>query len=282
MAPQKAEFIKVPTDNSDGFQTMPVEPSRRLSESELRIEKCTPDDAEKIAEGLYLCFPDDWWAKKEPPEIRPAGEDSLQIRIQRMAQRLTPAITDPHHCFMKAVYTPTGSTIGIAGWTLPTNPSVHNLFRRSAATHYSWAKSQNWSDADLDLMWSHVSSENWSERFAKDDEVRREATGGERHWYLAPLLTWPEWQGRGVGKRLMEWALGQADERGEVVYLESRPSARAVYLHAGFVGCGGEWNMIRWPKGREGGKGEGEEKGEVEGEVDVEVATKGANAKGAI
>ncbi|KAI4649973.1 uncharacterized protein J4E78_008254 [Alternaria triticimaculans] len=271
MAAQKAEFIKVPTDNSDGFQTMPVEPSRRLSESELRIEKCTPDDAEKIAEGLYLCFPEDWWAKKEPPEIRPAGENSLQIRIQRMAQRLTPAITDPHHTFMKAVYTPTGSTIGIAGWTLPTNPSVHNLFRRSAATHYSWAKSQNWSDADLDLMWSHVSSENWSERFAKDDEVRREATGGERHWYLAPLLTWPEWQGRGVGKRLMEWALGQADARGEVVYLESRPSARAVYLHAGFVGCG-EWNMVRWPKGKEG---EGE-KG------DVEVATKGADADGAI
>ena len=48
MASQKAEFIKVPTDNSDGFQTMPTEPSRRLSESELRIEKCTPDDAEKI------------------------------------------------------------------------------------------------------------------------------------------------------------------------------------------------------------------------------------------
>jgi len=305
MASHKAEFIKVPTDNSDGFQTMPVEPSRRLSESELRIEKCTPDDAEKIvswpidlhptfrtypifltqkphhtntptqAEGLYLCFPEDWWAKKEPPELRPAGSNSLAIRIQRMAQRLTPALTDPYHTFMKAIYTPTGETIGISGWTLPTNPSVHNLFRRSAATHYSWKDQMSWTDADLDLMWSHVSSENWSERFAKDDEVRREATGGERHWYLAPLLTWPEWQGRGVGKRLMEWALAQADERGEVMYLESRPSARAVYLHLGFVECG-EYNMIRRPKGREG------EKVEVEVEEKGEVATKGADADGAI
>ena len=174
-----------------------------------------------------------------------------------MAQRLPPAITDPHHCFMKAIYTPTRETIGIAGWTLPTNPSVHNLFRRSAATHYGWKEKQRWTDEELDEMWSHVSNENWSERFGKDDEMRREATGGQRHWYLAPLLTWPEWQGRGVGKRLMEWALGQADERGEVVYLESRPSARAVYLHLGFVGCG-EWNMIRWPKGKEGVKGKRE------------------------
>ena len=55
----------------------------------------------------------------------------------------------------------------------------------------------------------------------------------------------------------MEWALGQADERGEVVYLESRPSARAVYLQLGFVGWG-EWNMIRWPKGKEGGLGKRE------------------------
>ena len=73
----------------------------------------------------------------------------------------------------------------------------------------------------------------------------------------------------------MEWALGQADERGEVVYLESRPSARAVYLHLGFVGCG-EWNMIRWPKGKEGGKVEGEEKD------NAEVATKGVDAESAI
>jgi hypothetical protein len=47
MPSQKAEFIKVPTE-TEGFQTMPVEPSQRLSESELRIEKCTADDAEKI------------------------------------------------------------------------------------------------------------------------------------------------------------------------------------------------------------------------------------------
>jgi GNAT superfamily N-acetyltransferase len=235
------------------------------------------------AEGLYLCFPEDWWAKKEPPELRPAGDvdSSLAIRTHRMAQRLTPAITDPHHCFMKAVYTPTGETVGIAGWTLPSNPNVHSLFRRSAVAHYSWAEKMGWSDADVDVMWSHVSNENWSERFAKDDAVRAEAVGGGRHWYLAPLLTWPGWQGRGVGKRLMDWAMKRADAEGEVMYLESRPSARAVYLHLGFEACG-EYNMIRrGPKGV--GKSGAErnlenEKGE---EFRVEVVAKESETDGA-
>ena len=92
MAEQKAAFIKVPTDLTNGFQTMPVEPSRRLPESDIRIELCTEHDATKIAEGLYLCFPDDWWAKKEPLDLRPQ-ENSNQIRIQRMAARLTPAMS---------------------------------------------------------------------------------------------------------------------------------------------------------------------------------------------
>ena len=245
MAEQKATFIKVPTDLTNGFQTMPVEPSRRLPESDIRIELCTERDATKIAEGLYLCFPDDWWAKKEPLELRPQ-ENSNQIRIQRMAARLTPAITDPHHNFIKAVYVPTGETIGIAGWTLPSNPGVHNMFRRTAVEHYGWQEKMGWSDAELEEMWSHVSNETWSVQFGKDDETRREITEGKPHWYLAPLLTWPEWQGRGVGKRLMDWAIRQADaeEVSTPMYLESRPSARPVYMHLGFVPCG-EYNMLR-------------------------------------
>jgi GNAT superfamily N-acetyltransferase len=172
-----------------------------------------------------------------------------------MAKRLTPAINDPHHCFMKAVLTSTGETIGIAGWTLPSNPSVHSLFRRSAITHYDWQAQMQWSDAEVEEMWQHVSDENWNVRFAKDDEMRAEATKGERHWYLAPLLTWPEWQGRGVGKKLMNWAIEQADRTEPVtpMYLESRPSARAVYMHMGFVPVG-EYNMLR--RGPKIGKGE--------------------------
>jgi GNAT superfamily N-acetyltransferase len=246
MAQQKAAFIKIPTDQTDGFQTMPVEPSRRLPDSDIRIELCTERDAEKIAQGLYLCFPSSWWEKKEPLDLRPQSEDELQIRIQRMAARLTPAISDPNHSFIKAVLTATGEIVGIAGWTRPSNPGVHNMFRRSAIEHYGWQSKMGWSDEELDTMWSHVSDETWNVQFGKDDETRREVMEGQPHWYLAPLLTWPEYQGRGVGKRLMNWAIEQADKTDPItpMYLESRPSARAVYMHLGFLPKG-EYNMLR-------------------------------------
>lgn len=47
MSQPKAAFIKVPT-GANGFQTMPVEPERRLPESAISIELCDEKDAEKI------------------------------------------------------------------------------------------------------------------------------------------------------------------------------------------------------------------------------------------
>lgn len=47
MAQQKAVFIKVPTDQV-GFQTMPVEPERRMKDTEISVKICTENDAEKI------------------------------------------------------------------------------------------------------------------------------------------------------------------------------------------------------------------------------------------
>lgn len=47
MAEYKADFIRIPPAAS-GPQTMPVEPGRRIPESEVRIEMCTVEDAGKI------------------------------------------------------------------------------------------------------------------------------------------------------------------------------------------------------------------------------------------
>jgi len=52
MAQQKTAFIKVPTDTTGGFQTMPTEPSRRIPDADIRLELCTEADAPKI-----VCFP---------------------------------------------------------------------------------------------------------------------------------------------------------------------------------------------------------------------------------
>ncbi|KAF2844982.1 hypothetical protein T440DRAFT_297360 [Plenodomus tracheiphilus IPT5] len=242
MLQAKADFIKIPT-GSDGFQTHPTKPSKRLPDVDITLKPCDASDAEKIAEGLYAAFPPTWWDKKEPPALRPANDI---IRVQRMAKRLLPSLSYPHMKWMKAVLTSTNETIGVAGWMAPSNPGIHNIFRRSAIDYYSWRQSMGWTDQEVDEMWSHTDDEAWSVTFGTDDETREEVLGGERHWYLAPLLTWPGWQGKGVGKRLLTWAIEQADGTDPVtpLYLESAPTARAVYMHCGFVPQG-EYNFVR-------------------------------------
>jgi GNAT superfamily N-acetyltransferase len=187
-----------------------------------------------------------------------------------MAKRLLPALKHtPHTHFVKAVLASTGEIIGVAGWTGPGNPGVHGIFRRSAIDYYGWKEAMGWSDEEIEKMYSHVSDENWSGQFAKDDEARKDILGDEPHWYLAPLLTWPEYQGRGVGKRLLIWAIEQADKTDPVtpMYLESAPTARAVYMHVGFVPRG-EYNFVRRGpavvKGLEAEEGEEEPTGKLE------------------
>lgn len=53
MSQPKTNFIKVPA--TPGYeQTQPVTPERRLPDSEIRIEFCTEEDADKL---VYLSFP---------------------------------------------------------------------------------------------------------------------------------------------------------------------------------------------------------------------------------
>lgn len=158
-------------------------------------------------------------------------------RVRRLAKRILPSLTDPNMKWLKAVLTSSGEIVGIAGWMGPGNPVIHNIFRRSAIEFYGWRQKMDWSDEEIDEMWEHVSDEEWNGELERDDEIRKELLGDEPHWYLAPLLTWPEYQGRGVGKRLLDWAIRQADatEPFTPMYLESAPTARAVYMHCGFV-----------------------------------------------
>lgn len=173
-----------------------------------------------------------------------------------MAQRLTPTLEHaPTIQWIKAVLTATGETIGVAGWVTPGHAGgPHNHFRRSAVAHYGWQARMGWTDAQVEEMWAHVDGEAWDGRFAQDDEARRALLGDEPHWYLAPLITWPAYHGRGVGRRLLDWAMEQADRTTPAtpLYLESSPMARAVYAHCGFVPHGEAGFLRRGPGGKEG------------------------------
>lgn len=147
--------------------------------------------------------------------------------------------------WLKAVHIPTNTIIGVAAWASPDLP-VYNIFRQSAIYYYNWHTKMHWTDAEITEMYAHVDDEVWSGGHAKNDEIRATVMKGEPHWYLAQLITWPEWQGRGVGKRLLDWAIRRADEESPPtpMYLEASAMSRAVYMHVGFVQLG-EKNYVR-------------------------------------
>jgi GNAT superfamily N-acetyltransferase len=129
--------------------------------------------------------------------------------------------------------------MGIACWTVPHAP-IHNPMRKSAISFYSWDKKMQWSEEEIDEMFAHVSDVEWNQLVAYNDDLRAEHFGAEGHWYLSPVCTWPQYQGKGVGKKLLYWAIEQADRTDPVtpLYLESAPSARKVYEHMGFEPVG--------------------------------------------
>jgi GNAT superfamily N-acetyltransferase len=157
----------------------------------------------------------------------------------------------PGVIWTKAVHAPTGEIMGVANWALPGAP-IHNHLLRSAVEHYGFKEKMQWSDEQVDEMWSHITGENGDD---EKDDVRREVMQGEDHWWLAMLMVLPQWQGRGVGKLLLNWAIEQADAKVPPVpmYLETSKMARAVYLRFGFVPIG-EVNMVRRGPGVESGK----------------------------
>jgi GNAT superfamily N-acetyltransferase len=249
----KAAFIKVPTDRTDGIQTHPVSPTTRVPSNSISLSLCIPADAPRIAQLTYTCFPSSGWDKLEPSSIR---DPDQAVRERRLATRLLPSFHLPNMKWVKAVYSPTGEIVGVAGWFAPGMPT-HNIIRRSAVDFYDFKSIMGWSDADVAEMWTGVDVEAWDKQFGDCDGVRKEVMGEEPHWFLAPLLTWPEFQGRGVGTMLLRWAMEQADrtEPPTAMYLESSKTARAVYLHHGWVPVG-EVNMVR--RGPVGVKGEAE------------------------
>ncbi|KAH5529798.1 hypothetical protein HBI29_021010 [Parastagonospora nodorum] len=204
-------------------------PSNPIPNDQILILPCTPADASMLASCLYTSFPSTFWDLVEPPSQRPLPA----IRLALMAKRLLPSLSDPAIQWIKAVHAPTDECMGMACWTLP-GSAVHNPLRKSAIAFYAWDAKMRWTQHDVEEMFAHVCAEQWDVPIARNDRLRAQFFKGHAHWYLSPVCTWPKWQGLGVGKKLLAWALERADRTGTPVYLRSAPEARGFYERVGF------------------------------------------------
>ncbi|KAL2835974.1 hypothetical protein BJY01DRAFT_63060 [Aspergillus pseudoustus] len=70
--------------------------------------------------------------------------------------------------------------------------------------------------------------------FGTLDKERQIATDGQTHYYLDMLGTRPEFNGRGLGSKLLNWGLAKADEENVMVFLVSTPQGKRLYERYGF------------------------------------------------
>jgi len=79
---------------------------------------------------------------------------------------------------------------------------------------------------------------------------------GERYLFMRGLCMLPEWQGNGVGRRLLEWGLEIADWEGVECWIDASAAGLALYRKLGWkeVGEVGEVGEVVADLGEWGGK----------------------------
>lgn len=139
--------------------------------------------------------------------------------------------------------TPNGKSFGAAIWSRPINP---DLAEQMAAEKTAFLLEQM-GDTSLDT-------------YARITAVMAQQTGTAvppGSWYLSILGIAPSFQGRGLGRKLVQPTLDRTDKRGLHTYLETyTPRNMRFYERLGFQDAGGfdepvtnarYWVMVREP-----------------------------------
>ncbi|GAA5950824.1 hypothetical protein JCM3765_004602 [Sporobolomyces pararoseus] len=187
----------------------------------------------EFAEGQLTAFGTRMYEELEPPAIRAAPE----VRYRRFAYRHSRLLSLPSEMPFKAVVE--GRIAGCV-W-VQTGPAIDNQQKRriDRVEEESQEEKESWADFD----W-----EKWTSMLQKYDDVRKEKMGSERHWYLGPVWTHPDFQGQGIATALLCHVIQLADSSKPPtpIYLESSPAGMPVYSKLGWKRIEGtETAMIR-------------------------------------
>lgn len=180
---------------------------------EINILPAGPEDAAEMISVGMKAFANDVLAKSTfdvqsgtPEEV----EEYTQWRVSLARLRMS---GQGKHYF-KARDEATGAIVGYAGLNGP----GAEILPHTAVPRPKFLNS----DVDDELMQKMNSTR---ERFLGD---RKDV------WYVQSMLVHPDYQGRGIAKRLLNHAMAGADRDGQDVYLEGTAAGQPLYLRCGF------------------------------------------------
>lgn len=202
----------------------------------MNIVKLNSSDLAIASEQLSVAFSHDPLIAHFLPEEKAAKLKALK--------KLSLALLN-YAQFYDRIYTTAESPKGVAVW-LPPEASKLNL-------------SQLWQIVSSGLValpfymrWDRLSD---FISFMATEIRLHEETATERHWYLAMLGVVPEFQGRGIGGKLIQPVLQEADRTKMPCYLETSTAAAVRFyqrygfeiVHRGIFAEREYWTMKRMP-----------------------------------
>ncbi|KAM0749741.1 acyl-CoA N-acyltransferase [Meredithblackwellia eburnea MCA 4105] len=206
---------------------------------EVVLTEILPGDLLEVAKGNREAFPTFY----DPIENCSV---SVEERDLATAHRLQSIIASPHVFAVKAaIGSKDGPLGGIALWSRPGSPIYH--FKRRG--HFVMGP-----ETDEDRKaWASVDPVKWEKAWQEWDDMRAKIMGDVPHWYIAPLWVKPEYQKRGIGRKLLQQVMDLADEHGHAIYLEASQEGKKVYDTLGFTVEGPSFyvEMVRWGTSRD-------------------------------
>ncbi|RAL03880.1 GNAT family N-acetyltransferase [Aspergillus ibericus CBS 121593] len=178
----------------------------------------TPRDSPSITDVFLHSFSDPFSRRMFPltNDVRNWWVDHFRTEIQSTTSACA---STPRTAFLK-VTTADGVVAAFAKWKLPTPKTPEESIGKVGQGATVWPPS---ADADLCTRF-----------FALMESEKGRVMGGREFFYLDMLGTLPEYNGQGIGSRLLRWGLERADAAGVETFLSSTPQGRGLYERYGF------------------------------------------------
>ncbi|KAE8396029.1 acyl-CoA N-acyltransferase [Aspergillus alliaceus] len=130
--------------------------------------------------------------------------------------------SDKTGLFVKAVDNSTNQIVGWSWWNFYLDPESHLAGAKAFAKEHSSPPE------------SAINPETFMEYFQAVISRREKWVGGKPAAYLQVLVVIPEYQGKGIGTKLMERGLEKAATHNLPIWLESSEDGYALYKKLGF------------------------------------------------